>query len=204
MAPIEFGKRHKEAQYPEGLWSYASGGNGYAKGPEVVIAEYMEKRGFGISVRSEENKPGVVAIYASPQEKPKLDRLVKTPEYTAIFNALAGHIGEPENPDVEQCDWDEATKRRVQALYWRNRWQYSQHILGNPTKLAQVAGALPWKTGAEDAKESCSDYLGKVIDGAKREEQRLLRSQRPLDASDVGHLLEDVVHKYLFPRPYRY
>jgi hypothetical protein len=202
MANIESGKTHKEAQYPEELWSYASGGNGYTKGPEVVIAEYMQKKGFGVSVRSEENRPGVVAIYASPQEKTKLDSLIKTPEYSAIFNALAGHVGKPEEPNVEKCEWDGGTKRRVQALYWQNRWQYAQHMLESPVKLAQASGGLPWITGAEDAKEGYAEYLREVIQGAKLQEQRLLRFQRPLDTSDVSHLLEEVVYKYLFHRPH--
>jgi hypothetical protein len=197
MASKEFGQIHKEAQYPEELWSYASGGNGYAKGPEVVIAEYMEKKGLGVSVRSGEDRPGVVAIYVSPQEKRKLDVLVKTPEYSAIFDALAARIGNPEEPDVEQCEWDERTKRRVQALYWRNRRQYALHILGNPIKLAQVSGGLAWTTGAEGARERCAEYLREVIRGAKREERKLLKSQRPLNVSDVGHLLEGIVDNYL-------
>jgi hypothetical protein len=203
MATREFGQIHKEEQYPEELWSYASGGNWYAKWPEVVIAEYMEKKGLGVSVRSGEDRPGVVAIYASPQGKTKLDTLVKTPEYLAIFNAVAGHIGKPEVPEVEPCEWDESTKHRVQALYWRNRWQFAQLILRNPIKLAEISGGLPWVTGAKEARENCAEYLREVIQGARREEQKLLESQRLLNTSNVEHLLEGIVNKYLSRPPYR-
>ena len=198
MATIEFGTIHKEAQYPEELWSYASGGDGYAKGSKVAVAEYMEKKGLGVSVQPGERGPGIVAIYASPQGKTALDKIVKTPEFSAISEALVGHFGKPE---VEQCKWDESTKQRVQALYWQSRRRYAQHLLENPIKLAQVSGGPPWITEANEARENCAQYLRKVIHEAELKEQELLRSRQPLNASDVGHLLEDVVNNYLY-RPH--
>ena len=197
MATIEFGTIHKEAQHPEELWSYASGGDGYAKGPKVAVAEYMEKKGLGVSVRSEERGPGIVAIYASPQGKTALDKIVKTPEFSAISEALVGHFDQPE---VEQCKWDQSTKERVRALYWQSRRRYAQRLLENPVKLAQVSGGLPWLTEAEEARENCAEYLRRIIYESELKEQGLLGSHPPLNTSEVGHLLQDVVNKYL---PYR-
>jgi hypothetical protein len=198
MASIEFGNTHKEAQSPDELWSYASGGDGYAKGPKVAVAEYMEKKGLGVSVRLGERGPGIAAIYASPQGKRALDKIVKTPEFSAISEGLVGHFGEPE---VEKCKWDKTTKQRVQALYWQSRRRYAQHLLENPIKLAQVSGGLPWITGAKEIRENCAEYLRTVIQEAELKEQELLGSGQPLSASEVGHLLEEVVDKYLSTPP---
>jgi hypothetical protein len=143
----EFDTINHESHNPEEFWGYASGGKEYAKPPEVIIAEHMQQKGVGISVRSEEDRPGDVSIYASQEGKTKLDAIVKPPEVSAIFAALAGNIRPPKVPDVERCEWDVPTKQRVQALYWRNRWQFSQHILDSTLAIWEGSPCRSGKGG---------------------------------------------------------
>lgn len=82
------------------------------KSKEVWIKKAVSKDGTTLL-------PDYVAVYATPNGRSMLNAMLNDPRISALQTANGGFGGLFHEPDVNATDWDEATKSRVLALYWK-------------------------------------------------------------------------------------
>lgn len=105
-----------------------------------VVADILAQReSFPIQILDSfsagKKTPGYKTIWGAEEIVPILNQIMSTPEYRALQRAVGWRtIGKAFEPKIEECQWDDLTKRRVIALYLE-----SKAILGKPDLKVQAA-----------------------------------------------------------------
>lgn len=151
-----------------------------------VLPQILVEKGIPISI-SEFEEGHFVKVYASLVGKSILEKLEEIPEIDAINGALSGTV--VSEIDIEDCNWDESTKIRVEAFSWQSRADFFQKMAEsvNPTR----------STHARQRKQEDEEEAQKAQTKAKE----LLKDLPPFTPSDIHSLLEEVVDRVLAQTP---
>jgi hypothetical protein len=153
--------------------------------PALIVAKILIDRGLCIAISQAMDRfgrrvPGRVNISAPRSLKPVLIQIELTHEYNVLSNALGGI----HPPLVENCRWDEETKKRVLAFYYESESEFHKE------KAEAVAAAEHPHSRSFYEEES---------QRAQSKARELLGELNPLTLADVHSLFEQVVDGELAP-----
>lgn len=80
--------------------------------PAVVVAEYLARRGLGIWINSNPDRPELRIINGDPTGHKLFDSIASTPEFLAMVHASNGGL---RRMDLTPCRWDTDTQARLLA-----------------------------------------------------------------------------------------
>lgn len=166
--------------------------------PSFVLAKILEQRSVGVSiiqevVRNDKRYNELVEIQMTPHGRDCMLKGEYTPEFLALSHAKwhAEWRHKPK-PKFESCQWDDATKRRVEAFYWQNVVTHYQRTLEERLQILDQGNAW-YKKVINDNK--------KMIDETQSKVRELLDDLNPLTSEDIRSLLEEVVDRVLAQNP---
>lgn len=163
--------------------------------PSFILAKILEQRGLGVSINQTVIRRGeylseIAEIHESPQGRDVIMRVNSTPEFLALSHAKwrGKWPGIRPKPSFELCEWDEQTKRQVEAFYWQNVVTHYQRILEERLQTLDQGNAWHKKVIDENKK---------MIDERQVKVQELLGELSPLTPDEIRSLLEEVVDRVL-------
>lgn len=166
-----------------------------------ILANTLARKGLGVTIEMREGRfvnrrtirmdDKASAIYAEVEDSPEFQALVLS---NAVTEAFLPYVESRRLEQVlQQCQWDDQTKRRVLALYWQNRAAFCQKEAKGFSKMEDPDGYLKaeeyqkrWSEDAEDAMTEARELLGE---------------SRPLILDDIRLLTEQVVDRVLAQSP---
>lgn len=121
----------------------------------------------------------MVGISATPDGKSVLDQACRTSEFLALLTADNPGLNEPaDEPAVDNCYWNDETKKKVLSFYWQNK-------------------AALYRMVAEKFDHPHSQNLQQRSKKAQAKAKKLLGEFSPLTSNDIRSLLNEVVDRVL-------
>jgi len=148
-----------------------------------VLPQILAEKGLSVSISKCETDLHFVEVYASPFGSRVLEKLEETPEFDAICSALSGTV--VSEIEVEDCNWDESTKRRVQALFWQSRADFFEKMASHIKRPLSFYGRVTEQRDEDEVQKS------RILT------RELLGDLPQLSPEDIRSLLTEVVDRVL-------
>lgn len=139
---------------------------------KLILAQVLISRRFPVWIHE---FPTLVVINATSDGKSALNKVSETPECLALLTADNPGFNEPA---VDDCYWNDETKKRVLGFYWQNK-------------------AALYHMEAEKFDHRHSRNLQQRSKKAQAKAKELLGDLPPLTSTDIRSLLEPVVDRVL-------